>query len=96
MTRIVISDLYPTSLERSPDSDSFLEDLTEEDATFVHGGEGYGFDEFLAFGVRALEYALVGFAIYNIVSLVQSFLAPHPNRSNSSHSVPPIAKVTEM
>lgn len=57
-------------------SESFLDELTEEDSMSIHGGEGYYFNEFLNLGVKVLEYALVGFAIYSIVSLVQSFLAP--------------------
>ena len=82
MNRIVISDLHHTSSNVINNSESFLEDITQVDAMFIHGGEGYAFSEFLNFGVKVLEYALIGFAIFNIVSLVQSFLAPQQNQTN--------------
>jgi hypothetical protein len=74
MTRIVIFDLHHSNSRELESSESFLYDLTEIDSMSVHGGEGYNFNEFLNLGVKVLEYALVGFAIYSIVSLVQSFL----------------------
>lgn len=76
MTRIVIFDLHHSSSRKLENSESFLYDLTEIDSMSVHGGEGYNFNQFLNLGVKVLEYALVGFAIYSIVSLVQLFLAP--------------------
>ncbi|MGE5658247.1 MAG: hypothetical protein ACM37W_16715 [Actinomycetota bacterium] len=81
MAKIAISDLRSTDSELFQDSASFLHDLTDIDSMSVHGGVGYGFSEFLNFGVKVLEFALVGFAISNIVSLVQSFMAPRAPQS---------------
>ena len=81
MAKIAISDLRGKGSELFQDVDSFLQDLTDTDSQSVRGGVGYGFSEFLNFGVKALEFALVGFAIYNIVSLVQSFIAPRGSQS---------------
>jgi hypothetical protein len=78
MASITISELCPVSSE---DSKSFLYDLPDTNSILVHGGTSYGISEYQ----KALEYALVGYAIYNIVSLVKIFLAPR----NTSVSLSP-------
>ncbi|BAY08126.1 hypothetical protein [Calothrix sp. NIES-2098] len=91
MTRIVISDLHHNSSNLIVNAESFIEDINETESMFIHGGDGYAFREFLNFGVKVLEYALIGFAIFSIVSLVQSFLAPRQNQANLFPSInPPI------
>lgn len=71
MAQIIITDLFQ-------DSESFLAELEDEDSVLVQGGLtqdalNYGFSEFLNFGVKALQYALLGFAIYNIMLLATKF-----------------------
>jgi hypothetical protein len=71
MAQIIVTDLFQ-------DSESFLTELEDKDSVLVQGGLtqdalNYGFSEFLNFGVKALEYALLGFAIYNITLLATSF-----------------------
>jgi hypothetical protein len=71
VTQIIITDLFQ-------DSESFLVELEDEDSVLVQGGLtqdalNYGFSEFLNFGVKALQYALYGFAIYNIMLLATKF-----------------------
>ncbi|BAY33198.1 hypothetical protein NIES2107_50930 [Nostoc carneum NIES-2107] len=92
MNRIVIFDLHQSGSNEINHSESFIEDVTEIDSMCIHGGEGYAFSEFLNFGVKVLEYALIGFAISSIVSLVQMFLAPRQNQNSSLPTIyPPIS-----
>lgn len=73
MAQITISEL------RNADSEIFINDLTEIDAMYVYGGEGYQFYQLLNFGVKTLEFALIAFAIDAIASLVKTFITD--NRS---------------
>ncbi|GAB1540085.1 hypothetical protein NUACC21_27540 [Scytonema sp. NUACC21] len=77
MAKITISDLRPADSE---DSESFLHEITDIESTIVQGGVDYGLSQFLNFGVKTLEYALIGFAIYNIVSLVKLFMTSPRHR----------------
>lgn len=75
MANIKVSELRPAGSELFVDSESFLNDLTDMDTTSVHGGEGADFGTYIAYGLKAFEYGVVGFGINNLVSLVQGFSA---------------------
>ncbi|MGE5658248.1 MAG: hypothetical protein ACM37W_16720 [Actinomycetota bacterium] len=75
MANIKVSELRPAGSELFMDSESFLNDLTDMDTLSVQGGEGANFAPYLAFGLKALKYGVVGFAINNLVSLAQTFSA---------------------
>jgi hypothetical protein len=73
MPRIIVSDLQPTGSDLFQDSESFLDDLSDIDTTSIHGGLGFGYEQFLMFSIKVLQYSLYGLAITNIVSLVEGF-----------------------
>lgn len=75
MLNIKVSELRPTGSELFQHSESLFHDLSDDDSILIHGGQSYEFLQFLNFGVTALEYAVVGFAIYSIASLATSFTA---------------------
>jgi hypothetical protein len=52
------------------DSENFLTDL---DTTSVYGGAGADFPEYVGYGVKTLEYGILGFGINNIASLALNF-----------------------
>jgi hypothetical protein len=55
------------------DSENFLTDLTDLDTTSVYGGAGEDFPEYVGYGVKTLEYGILGFGINNIASLALNF-----------------------
>jgi hypothetical protein len=55
------------------DSENFLTDLTDLDTTSVYGGAGADFPEYVGYGVKTLEYGILGFGINNIASLALNF-----------------------
>ncbi|MFK0734256.1 MAG: hypothetical protein ACIWVG_24415 [Gloeotrichia echinulata HAB0833] len=73
MATITLSELLHTGAELFQDSESFLNDLNDMDSISVHGGEGSGFKDILNYGIKGYEFALLGFAINNVVSLAKSF-----------------------
>jgi hypothetical protein len=78
MAQITITDLNSVGSGLFQDPESFLTELEDKDSVLVQGGLtqdalNYGFSEFLNFGVKALQYALFGFAIYNIMLLATKF-----------------------
>jgi hypothetical protein len=64
MARIKISELIFV------DSESYLTDLNDDDM-LVFGGND--FEQILKFAKQSLSFALAAFAIYSIVTLVQTF-----------------------
>lgn len=75
MAIITLSELRHTGAELFQDSESFLNDLNDMDSISVHGGEGYGFNALLHYGIKGYEFALLGFAINNVASLASKFSA---------------------
>ncbi len=79
MTKSSIADLHSISSKRFHDAEHIFQELSDMESMFIHGGNNNVSDENINFGIKALEYALVGFAIYNIVSLVKLFInRPQP------------------
>ncbi|MBH8552914.1 hypothetical protein I8751_11145 [Nostocaceae cyanobacterium CENA357] len=79
MAKSSIADLHYISPERLQDTEHILQELSDIESMLVHGGKNNVLNENIDFGTKALEYALVGFAIYNIVSLVKLFInRPQP------------------
>jgi hypothetical protein len=72
MANITLSELQAGS-ELFQDSESFLNDLSDVNSTSVYGGHGDGFDPFLDYGIKGYEFAILGLAINNVVSLAKSF-----------------------
>ncbi len=70
MANITLSELQVGSVLYQ-DSESFLSDLN--DMNSVYGGEGYGFDPFLDYGAKGLEFSILGLGVNNVVSLAKSF-----------------------
>ncbi|MBW4684851.1 MAG: hypothetical protein KME40_07045 [Komarekiella atlantica HA4396-MV6] len=65
------------------DSERLLQNLSDIDSILIHGGKSDVPSENIEnmkFGIKVLEYALVGFAIHNITSLVKLFLTPSKSR----------------
>jgi hypothetical protein len=72
MSDIKVADLNLGS-ELFEDSENFLTDLTDLDTTSVYGGAGANYPEFVGYGVKTLEYSILGFGINNIASLALNF-----------------------
>jgi hypothetical protein len=79
MTKSYITGLHYISCKIFPDAEHILQELSDIESMLIHGGKSNVSDEKIDFGIKALEYALVGFAIHNIVSLVKLFI----NRSQN-------------
>ncbi|ARV58931.1 hypothetical protein BZZ01_10050 [Nostocales cyanobacterium HT-58-2] len=73
MANLKVSELRPTGSELFIDSESYLNDLSDMDATFVHGGFGHGFEAFATINFKVLEAGVLGLGITNVVSLAKSF-----------------------
>ncbi len=73
MTKITLFELRPLGSELFQDSENFLADLTDMDSISVHGGEGYGYQQLLKYGIKGFEFSVLGFGINNVVSLAKSF-----------------------
>ncbi len=73
MTKITLFELHPVGSELFQDSENFLTDLTDMDSTSVHGGEGYGYQQLLEYGIKGFQFSVLGFGINNVVSLAKSF-----------------------
>jgi hypothetical protein len=73
MANIKLSELNPAGSELFADSESYLNDLSLADATVVHGGAGTSFIPYLAIGTKILQFALTGYGVQNVVSLVAGY-----------------------
>ncbi|MCC5639657.1 hypothetical protein LC593_28295 [Nostoc sp. CHAB 5844] len=63
--------------------ENFLQELSDTDSIIIHGGNSNGYSKDSSFERKLLEYALVGFAIHNIVSLVKLFIDSSKSRSQN-------------
>lgn len=66
--------------------ESFFQELSDTDSMIIYGGKSDDYSENSSLGRKLLEYALVGFAIHNIVSLVKLFIDSPQQRSPDSIS----------
>ncbi|WP_066380888.1 MULTISPECIES: hypothetical protein [unclassified Anabaena] len=73
MANINVFESHNVGSELFIDSENFLQDLNDENAMAVQGGQGDGFPQYLNYGQKFLEYGLNGFAINNIVSIVKTY-----------------------
>jgi hypothetical protein len=73
MAKITLFKLRPLGSELFQDSENFLADLIDMDSISVHGGEGYGYQQVLEYGIKGFEFSVLGFGINNVVSLAKSF-----------------------
>lgn len=73
MTKITLFELRPLGSELFQDSENFLTDLSDMDSISVHGGEGYGYEQLLEYGIKGFEFSILGFGVNNVVSLAKSF-----------------------
>ncbi|QMS90178.1 hypothetical protein HUN01_22265 [Nostoc edaphicum CCNP1411] len=73
MTKITLFELHPAGSELFQDSENFLTDLSDMDSISINGGEGYGYEQLLEYGIKGFEFSVVGFGINNVVSLAKSF-----------------------
>jgi hypothetical protein len=73
MANIQLSELNPAGSELFADSESYLNDLSLADATVVHGGAGTNFIPYLDIGTKFLQFALTGYGVQNVVSLVGGY-----------------------
>lgn len=73
MTKITLFELRPAGSELFQDSENFLADLSDMDSISVNGGEGYGYEQLLQYGIKGFEFSILGFGINNVVSLAKSF-----------------------
>ncbi|ODH01630.1 hypothetical protein A4S05_28060 [Nostoc sp. KVJ20] len=73
MTKITLFELRPLGSELFQDSENFLTDLSDMDSISINGGEGYGYEQLLQYGIKGFEFSILGFGINNVVSLAKSF-----------------------
>ncbi|MFW9259751.1 hypothetical protein [Nostoc sp. CALU 546] len=73
MTKITLFELRPAGSELFQDSENFLADLSDMDSISINGGEGYGYEQLLQYGIKGFEFSILGFGINNVVSLAKSF-----------------------
>ena len=67
MTKIIINDLVPIN------SETFINDLNNQNSQAIFGGEDPYFDGLINFGIKTLEFMVVITAINAISFLAYSF-----------------------
>jgi len=73
MSNIQVSDLGHAGSEFFQDSENFLDDLNDVNTASVYGGQGQFFENYVGYGIKTLEYGILGYGINNIVSLTLNF-----------------------
>ncbi|BCL38790.1 hypothetical protein [Nostoc sp. MS1] len=75
MAFIAVKELQNTGAELFQDSESFLNELNNVDATGVHGGGSYSSatNGVLDFGLKGFEFGAITFGVDAIGHLVKSF-----------------------
>jgi hypothetical protein len=74
MASIKLSELQVAGSELFQDSESFINDLSDATSLSVNGGDGSSsFGDYGDFGVKYLEYLILGYGVDAVKYIVKSF-----------------------
>ncbi|WP_353929883.1 hypothetical protein WJM97_16470 [Okeanomitos corallinicola TIOX110] len=73
MANIQLAELNIAGSELFQDTESFLNEMNDNDGILVQGGSGSYLPDLLDYSIKTKEFALLGFAIDSAVSLAKSF-----------------------